>query len=100
LATSLTPPERETVILLNDEDDLARISSWQRKVITKLEKNPAATKIEDWRMGTSVGAVFELPASMLSFRSVKRQGRPASEATMAALAKARERRQNVASRAC
>jgi hypothetical protein len=33
MAESLTPPERETVILFSDADDTATITTWQRTII-------------------------------------------------------------------
>jgi hypothetical protein len=39
---SLTAPERETVITFSDEDGTAMVHTHQRKIITKLEKNPLA----------------------------------------------------------
>jgi hypothetical protein len=72
---SLTEPERETVINLNDDETVAYIYSAQRSIITKLRKNPAATLVEEGKHDGSAWARFELPASLLSFRSghVKRQ---------------------------
>lgn len=46
MSDHLTPPERETVILLSGADDVARISTHQRR-ITKLRKNTAAREIAD-----------------------------------------------------
>ena len=46
---SLTAPERETVITFSDADDTATIHTHQRRIITKLLNNPAATKVEDRR---------------------------------------------------
>ena len=40
---SLTAPERETIITLNDEDGHALIYTAQRPIITKL-KNPSAIR--------------------------------------------------------
>jgi hypothetical protein len=72
--THLTAAERETVILLDDESDVVIVTSWQRRIITRLEKNPVARKVEDMRHGSTVGARFELPVWSLSFRSKKRTG--------------------------
>lgn len=69
--TSLTAPERETVILMSDADDTATITTYQRPIVTKLERNPAVTKIEDLDYGSTRGARFEMPAALLSFRSKK-----------------------------
>jgi hypothetical protein len=44
---SVTALERETVITFSDEDDTATIHTHQRRIITKLLNNPAATKVED-----------------------------------------------------
>jgi hypothetical protein len=68
---SLTAPERETVITLNDEDDVALIYTAQRRIITKLKKNEAATLIEEGTFDGSAWARFEMPADLLSFRSTR-----------------------------
>jgi hypothetical protein len=73
---SLTAPERETVVLMDDESDFALVTTWQRRVITKLEKNPAAEKLWEQRLGTSKGAQFRLPANLISFRAKTRKGGP------------------------
>jgi hypothetical protein len=73
---SLTAPERETVIAFSDADDTATIHTHQRRVITKLRNNPAATEIEDQTFEGSAGAVFELPADLISFRTGRRKLSP------------------------
>ena len=80
---SLTAPERETVITFSDEDDTAKIHTHQRRIITKLKNNPAAELIEDISCDGTAGAVFELPADLISFRSKTRQGRELSTAERA-----------------
>jgi hypothetical protein len=70
---SLTAPERETVITFSDEDDTATVHTHQRRIITKLMNNPAATKVEDLTFDGTAGAVFEIPADLISFRSVRRK---------------------------
>jgi hypothetical protein len=70
---SLTAPERETVITFSDEDDTATIHTHQRRIITKFRTNPAATEVADLSFGGSAGAVFELPAELISFRSGRRK---------------------------
>lgn len=69
---ALTPAERETVILLNDEDDTAIVSTHQRSVLTKLERNPSATKLEDLSVGKNKGARFSMPKNLISFRTGRR----------------------------
>jgi hypothetical protein len=80
---SLTGPERETVITFSDEDDTATVHPHQRRIITKLKNNPAAELIEDISFDGTAGAVFEIPADLVSFRSKKRQGREISTAERA-----------------
>lgn len=70
---SLTAPERETVITFSDEDTTATIHTHQRRIITKLRNNPAATEVEDLTFEGSAGAVFEIPAHLISFRSGRRK---------------------------
>jgi hypothetical protein len=72
--TSLTAPERETVIITSDADDTITIHTFQRSVITKLRKNPSAILIEEGMCGTTAWAKFSLPVGLLSFRSGKRTG--------------------------
>ena len=69
---SLTAAERETIITLSDADDTARVWTAQRPIITKLKKNPLATLVDEGVHDGSVWADFELPVSMLSFRSKQR----------------------------
>jgi hypothetical protein len=76
---SLTPPERETVILINDADDFAEISTHQRTWVTKLRKNPAAEELEDLSYGSTTGARFRLPAKLVSVRTKERAVRALSE---------------------
>jgi mRNA-degrading endonuclease toxin of MazEF toxin-antitoxin module len=85
---SLTTPERETVITFSDEGETATIQTHQRPIITKLNKNPLATKVEDISFAGTAGAVFELPADRISFLSSYRTG-AATSAQIKNLAKAR-----------
>jgi hypothetical protein len=73
---SLTAPERETVITFSDADDTATIHTHQRRIITKLKNNPAATEVEDISFDGTAGAVFELPAELIGFRSGRRKLSP------------------------
>ena len=70
----LTAFERETVVLMSDGNDIATITTYQKRLVTKLERNPAATKLEDLTYGSTAGARFEMPASLVSFRSKRRVG--------------------------
>ena len=72
---SLTAPERETIITLNDEDETAEVWTAQRPWITKLKRNPAATLLEEGIHDGSVSARFELPKELVTCRSVRRVGR-------------------------
>jgi hypothetical protein len=69
---SLTAPERETVIVFNDEDDFAEITTHQRTWVTRLRKNPAAVEIEDLSHGSTTGARFSIPAKLVSVRTKRR----------------------------
>lgn len=76
---SLTAPERETVITFSDEGDTATVHTHQRRIITKLKNNPAAELVEDITFDGTAGAVFEIPADLISFRSMRRTGRKLTE---------------------
>ncbi len=87
---SLTAPERETVITFSDEDDTATVHTHQRRIITKLRNNPSATEVEDLTFHGTAGAVFELPADLISFRSGRRKlSREQARAAAANLDRAR-----------
>ena len=43
--TSCTPPERETVVNATDADELTRITTGQRRFITRLRKHPSCTEV-------------------------------------------------------
>jgi hypothetical protein len=88
---SLTAPERETVITFSDDDHTATIHTHQRRIITKLRNNPAATEIEDLSFDGTAGAVFEIPADLVSFRSGRRKLTPEqARAAAANLERARQ----------
>src|SRR5215211_1232358 len=87
---SLTAPERETVITFSDEDDTATIHTHQRRIITKLRNNPAATEVEDLTFEGTAGAVFEIPSDLISFRSKKRKGGSGNAEALARAQQARE----------
>lgn len=70
---SLTAAERETVITFSDDGDTATVHTHQRRIITKLKNNPAATQVDDLTFEGTAGAVFELPADLISFRSKGRE---------------------------
>lgn len=93
--TSLTAPERETIIGTSDADDTWSIWTAQRPIITKLKRNPAAILKDEGHYGSTAWALFELPANLISFRS-PRKGKPMSDEQRAAagarLQKARENR--------
>jgi hypothetical protein len=81
---SLTAPERETVITFSDEDDTATVHTHQRRIITKLKNNPTATQTDDLTFDGTAGAVFELPADLISFRTGRKTGRKLTEQQRAA----------------
>jgi hypothetical protein len=81
---SLTAPERETVITFSDDGDTATIHTHQRKIITRLKNNSAATLVEDLTFEGSAGAVFKVPSDLISFRSGRRKLSPAQAQAAAA----------------
>jgi hypothetical protein len=87
---SLTAPERETVITFSDEDDTATVHTHQRRIITKLRNNPAATLIEDISFDGTAGAVFELPVWEISFLTRKQKGNPRAAEHLAKARQVRE----------
>jgi hypothetical protein len=62
----------------------------QRRMITKLLNNPAAELIERIDFDGTAGAVFEIPADLISFRSGRRKlSREQARAAAANLDRAR-----------
>jgi len=88
---SLTAPERETVITFSDEDETATVHTHQRRIITKLRNNPAATELEDLSFEGTAGATFELPVWAISFLTRKRKGNPNAAEHLAKARQALER---------
>lgn len=65
----LTPYERETVINLNDLDDFAIITTWQRTMLNKLKKNPGAEQLSALEFEGQRGGIFKIPARLISIRT-------------------------------
>jgi hypothetical protein len=63
------------VILLNDEDDYAEITTHQRTWVTKLRKNRADEELEDLSYGTTTGGRSRIPAKLVSIRTKQRSGK-------------------------
>jgi hypothetical protein len=70
---SLTAPERETIITLNDDDETAEVWTAQRPWITKLRKNPSAILLEEGTHDGSAWARFEVPKGLISVRTTRVQ---------------------------
>ena len=64
---NLTAAERETTITLCDDDELVRIWTAQRPVITRLRKNAAYTEVASGAIGTSPWAEFTCPVARFTF---------------------------------
>jgi hypothetical protein len=82
---SLTVPERETIITLNDEDGFVEVYTAQRPWITRLKKNPAAELVDEGKHMGSTWAKFRVPKELISVRS-KRVKRELTEKQRSALA--------------
>ena len=74
--SGLSAIERETIVTLNDEEPFARVWTAQRRMITRLKRNPAAVLIEEGTCGTSVWADFQVPADLFAGFRTKRMRRP------------------------
>jgi hypothetical protein len=70
--------ERETCITWTDADKgIAQVYTCQRRILTKLRKNPSATRVEVFKddSGHITGEQWEIPVKLISFRSSGRSGR-------------------------
>lgn len=65
---SLSPAERETSITFNDADGIAYITTHQRKIITKLKRNPAFTVTSTGLFEGTEWIQGHMPAELVSFR--------------------------------
>jgi hypothetical protein len=69
---NLTPYEKETIILFNDDSDMATVYTCNRSIINKLQgfcdKNPNTYKLTK---SDECSKTFEMPKKMVSFRSKK-----------------------------
>lgn len=66
---ALTDSERETIVSLSDFNDIATVYTSQRKIITKLKRNPAFVTEEE---GTFEGTGWlrgHMPAKLIGFRA-------------------------------
>ena len=77
---SLSASERETVIVLNDEEDVTHIYTAQRPWITRLRKNASARLLEEGSFEGSAWARFEVPKELVNVRPKRRKGRSGSAA--------------------
>lgn len=68
----LTHAEQETIINTNRAEDVAYIYTAEPKIITRLKNNPAAVLVEEGMVERSPWARFTFPASLISFRTMRR----------------------------
>lgn len=66
---SLSAPERETVINMDDESELVMIFTAQRRIITKLRANSAFTEVRSGTHGGSLWAEFTIPTDRFTIGS-------------------------------
>lgn len=64
--SSLTAPERETIVNASDADDLVRVWTAQRRYITKMRKSPLFTEAATGFHGKTEWAEFTIPADRWS----------------------------------
>ena len=67
----LTLAERETIVSMNDAGDIAYVYSAQPRIIGRLRRNQAAVLTEEGVYEGAKWARFEIPAKLVSFRSVR-----------------------------
>lgn len=74
---SYTPEERETIIRMDDaQPEIMHIYTAQRKMITKLLRNPlfTTTKTETESDGRVIGLTGTIDSKMLTVRTKKTEG--------------------------
>jgi hypothetical protein len=80
---------------MNDEDDFALVTSWQRSVIDKLSRNPAAKKLDDVEYWKDHGVTFKIPKDFVSFRTTRRRLNLSPEQREARAERARKNGENM-----
>lgn len=87
--------ERETTVVATDEDEIVRISSAQRRHITKMRRNPAFTEVRTGVHDGTEWAEFTIPADQWSpATGAKRKVNMTPEARAAAAARLSAARKN------
>ena len=78
---TLTADERETTLTMSDGDDLVRITTAQRTVITKLRRKPEIfTETASGHFGATEWAEFTCPKDRFNLGAAARPKREISEA--------------------
>ncbi len=78
---TLTADERETTLTMSDGDDLVRINTAQRTVITKLRRKPEVfTETASGHFGATEWAEFTCPKDRFNLGAAARPKREISEA--------------------
>jgi hypothetical protein len=73
----LLPEERETIISWCDDDDMIFVHSTQRRMMTKLRKNPSFKLQDEHRIdGRVVGIDGHVPLGFVTIRSKKKSRKP------------------------
>lgn len=87
---ALTAHERETIIGFSDGEPTASIWTAQRRIITKLKRNPGATLVEEGVHEGTAWARFTLPAKLVSFRAPRAKRELSAEQRDSLAARLRE----------
>jgi hypothetical protein len=77
---SLTAEERETIVGMCDARDVAEVWTSQRRVITRLRRNPAAELTGEGEFEGTSWATFRIPARLVSFRAPRGKASPEAAA--------------------
>lgn len=80
MITSLSAPERETVITTADDDSTVSVWTAQKRYITKLRADRDFTEVESGFYGTTEWAVFTIESARWSPVGVKRTRKMSEEA--------------------
>lgn len=92
--SNLTGPERETIANTDDDAEVVRIWTAQRRHITRLRNHRAFTEVESGYHGTTEWAAFTIPADQWNpATGAKRQSSMSGEQRAAAADRLRAARE-------
>ena len=74
MSVKLTPYEKETIIRFNEKDDVAEVFTYNRRLITKLDKICSETPLFTYVSEHNGGRVYKCPKKYISVSKPPQRG--------------------------